>query len=96
MNNQIQAMSFKELQSIVAALASDARITPETKVFLDTGWDSLQEILPGSIKVATAKTFSVPDPLTNERYPGYALAEKAEKFEADEAEETVIVIENLY
>lgn len=96
MNNQVQAMSFQELQSIVATLADNPQIKPDTKVFLDTGWDSLQEILPGSVKVASAKAFSVADPLTEERYPGYALEEKADKFEAVGEAETVIVIENHY
>lgn len=96
MDNQVQAMSFQELQAMVAALAADPRIKADTKVFLDTGWDSLQEILPGAIQVASAKSFSVADPLTEERYPGYALVEKADKFDGAGEVETVIVIENLY
>lgn len=96
MENRVQQMSFQELKAVVASLEKNPEVTPETKVFLDTGWDSLQEILPGAIKVATAQGFTVTDSLTNERFPGFALPEKAEKFETQGDLETVIIIENLY
>lgn len=96
MENQVQQMSFQELKAVVASLEANPEVTPETKVFLDTGWDSLQEILPGAIKVGTAQEFTVTDPLTNEAFPGFALPEKAGKFETQGEAEKVIIIENLY
>ncbi len=51
---------------MVASIETDPNVTDETKVMLDTGWDSLQEILPGSVTVETAQTFEVQDELTKE------------------------------
>ena len=38
------------------------------KIMLDTGWDSLQEILPGAISVQEAQAFRVQDQLTKEYF----------------------------
>ena len=92
----VNCMTFSELKKIVAAIEKDPNVTDETKVMLDTGWDSLQEILPGSVTVETAQTFKVQDELTEEFFGGYVLAEKSEKFDAVGDEEAVIVIKNLY
>ena len=43
----VNCMTFSELKKMVAAIEKDPNVTDETKVMLDTGWDSLQEILPG-------------------------------------------------
>lgn len=93
---QVKGMTFAELQAAVNRLAADPAITPETKVFLDTGWDSLQEVMPGAVKVAEAQPYQVQDVLTKEYFGGYVLLEKAEKMGAAGEIETVIVIENLY
>ena len=92
----VNCMTFSELKKMVAAIEKDPNVTDETKVMLDTGWDSLQEILPGSVTVETAQTFEVQDELTKEFFGGYVLAEKSEKFDAVGYEEAVIVIKNLY
>lgn len=96
MGTFVEGMTFKELKEAVARLEQTEAITDETKIFLDTGWDSLQEVMPGVIKTATAKAFQVADPLTGENFGGYSLLEKADKTKADGEEETVIVIENHY
>ncbi|MFV0558308.1 MAG: hypothetical protein ACK5MW_06680 [Enterococcus sp.] len=93
MENQVNGMCFKELKELVDALAANPAINEQTKVFLDTGWDSLQEILPGAIAAKQAKAFQVQDELTKEFFGGYSLAEKLPD---ETTEETVIVIENLY
>lgn len=62
----VNCMTFSELKKMVAAIEKDPNVTDETKVMLDTGWDSLQEILPGSVTVETAQTFKVQDELTKE------------------------------
>ena len=88
----VNCMTFSELKKMVAAIEKDPNVTDETKVMLDTGWDSL----PGSVTVETAQTFKVQDELTKEFFGGYVLAEKSEKFDAVGDEEAVIVIKNLY
>ena len=95
MSETVQAMTFKELKEIVKKLEA-AKIADETKILLDTGWDSLQEILPESSELKEARAFQVQDPLTEEFFGGYALLEKAEKMNADGDCEQVIVIENVY
>lgn len=96
MENQVQCMTFKELKDMLHVLEENPEVTDETKIFLDTGWDSLQEILPGAVSTREAQTFQVEDPLTKETFQGYSLVEKAEKMHASGSKETVIVIENLY
>jgi hypothetical protein len=93
--SEVQAMTFKELKEIVQQL-ENANVPDETKVMLDTGWDSLQEISPQSIQMKEARSFKVQDVLTEEFFGGYVLIEKAEKMNADGPIEQVIVIENLY
>lgn len=95
MENEVRAMTFKELKAIVEKMSAE-KIADDTKIFLDTGWDSIQEILPNSISTKEAKHFQVQDELTKEYYGGYALLAKAEKMQAEGEPETVIVIENLY
>lgn len=93
--SEVQAMTFKELKEVVRKLEK-ANVSDDTKVMLDTGWDSLQEILPASIQVKEARAFQVQDVLTEEFFYGYALVDKAEKMNTDGPVENVIVIENLY
>jgi acyl carrier protein len=96
MSESVQCMTFSELKEIVERLEKEEKVTNETKIMLDTGWDSLQEILPGTISIQEAQTFKVQDELTKEFFGGYVLKEKSDKFDTDESVETVIVIENLY
>jgi acyl carrier protein len=96
MSESVQCMTFSELKEIVERLEKEEKVTNETKIMLDTGWDSLQEILPGTISIQEARTFKVQDELTKEFFGGYVLKEKSDKFDTDESVETVIVIENRY
>ncbi|KAF1300138.1 MULTISPECIES: hypothetical protein [Enterococcus] len=96
MENQVRCMTFKELKEVLQQLEADPTVNDETKIFLDTGWDSLQEILPGAITRQEAQQFQVEDPLSKELFNGYASLAKAEKMKASGETETVIVIENLY
>ncbi len=93
MKNEVNVMRFKELKETVARLEKAPGVTDETKVFLNTGWDSIQEIEPGAITAEKAQLFWVEDPLTHERFPGYSLQLKNEE---QAAPETVVVIKNLY
>ena len=42
----VNCMTFSELKKMVAAIEKDPNVTDETKVMLDTGWDSLQDQSP--------------------------------------------------
>lgn len=95
MSGFVNAMNFKELKAIVQQLENQ-HVSEDTKILLDTGWYSLQEILPGAIQLKEAQAFKVQDELTKEFFGGYALVDKAEKMNAEGPVEKVIVIENLY
>lgn len=92
---EINQMTFKELKAAVQAL--EAQNVPEdTKIFLDTGWDSIQEVMTDSILLEKAQIFHIEDELNGEVFQGYSLLEKAEKMKADGPIEEVIVLKHLY
>ncbi|KAF1298618.1 hypothetical protein BAU15_10850 [Enterococcus sp. JM4C] len=96
MEAEIKVMTIKELKQAIAALEEIPEVTEETKVFLDTGWDSLQEVAPDALSVEKAKQFKVQDELTKEYFTGYSLEDKAEKTKATGESETIVVLRNLY
>ena len=48
MSETVQCMTFSELKKMVEQLEKQENVHDETKIMLDTGWDSLQEVLPGA------------------------------------------------
>lgn len=94
--NQPENLTVGELRKFLTQLAEDPKITDETKIFLDTGWDSIQEINPDALSIEEAQSFKIEDPLTHESFGGYSLLEKAEKMNGDGPIEKVLVIRNLY
>ncbi|RSA51470.1 hypothetical protein [Enterococcus faecium] len=92
MDSKIEIMTLGMLKKQL----SKFEVSDDTKIFLDTGWDSIQEIAPDALEVAEAREFTVEDELTKESFSGYAREEKAERFDTSEQSETVIVIKNLY
>lgn len=93
---QPENLTVGELRKFLAQLSDDPEINEETKIFLDTGWDSIQEINPDALSVEEAQTFQIEDPLTHELFGGYSLKEKAEKMKAEGPTEKVLIIRNLY
>lgn len=93
---QPENLTVGELRKFLAQLPDDPEINEETKIFLDTGWDSIQEINPDALSVEEAQTFQIEDPLTHELFGGYSLKEKAEKMKAEGPTEKVLIIRNLY
>lgn len=96
MSNQVDVMTFSQLKKAVAELSKHPEINDETKVFIDTGWDSVQEVDPKAISGETVKQFKVQDELTKDFFVGYTLLEKAERMNADGKPEAAIIIRNLY
>jgi hypothetical protein len=95
MINQPEVITLGELKRHLEELTAAEGLTDATKVFLDTGWDSIQEIAPDALVVAEAQAFSVEDPLTHEEFGGYTLAEKAAE-KVQSKKEKVLIIRNLY
>lgn len=97
MENQVEVMTYAQLKEIMQALEANEAITEDTKVFIDTGWDSVQEVAPpDAVSIEKVAKFTVADVLTNESFAGYSLEEKAEKMNAEGDLETAIIIRNLY
>ncbi|MBO0440044.1 hypothetical protein [Candidatus Enterococcus ikei] len=94
MDNRVEVMTFSQLKKIVAELEANDTIEDNTKVFIDTGWESVQEVEPNAFHVEEVAEFKVQDELTKEFYVGYTLIEKAEKTQGQP--ETAIIIRNLY
>lgn len=96
MDNRVEVMTFSQLKKIVEELAEIEAVNDETKVFIDTGWDSVQEVEPNAFHVEKVTEFKVQDELTKEFYFGFTLEEKAEKMQAQGKTETAIILRNLY
>ncbi|MDM4150660.1 hypothetical protein QSV48_07040 [Enterococcus faecalis] len=96
MENQVEVMTYAQLKEIMQVLEANEAITEDTKVFIDTGWDSVQEVAPDAVSIEKVAKIIVADVLTNESFAGYSLEEKAEKMNAEGDLETAIIIRNLY
>ena len=96
MENQVEVMTYAQLKEIMQVLEANEAITEDTKVFIDTGWDSVQEVAPDAVSIEKVAKFTVADVFTNESFAGYSLEEKAEKMNAEGDLETAIIIRNLY
>lgn len=94
--NQPENLTVGQLCQFLAQLNDNPEIDDETKIFLDTGWDSIQEITPDALSIEEAQSFKIEDPLTHELFGGYSLLEKAEKMKGEGPIEKVLVIRNLY
>lgn len=88
-------MTLKELKMAIQRL-DEANVPDDTKVFIDTGWDSIQEVLTETIALEKAQIFQIEDELNGEIFTGYSLLEKAAKMNADGPIDEVIVLKHLY
>ena len=93
---QVEILTVGQLRTFLAEIEKQKAVTDDTKIFLDTGWDSIQEITSDALSVEEAEKFQIEDPLNNEVFQGYALLEKAEKMKAFGPTEKVVIIRNLY
>ncbi|MBV7390363.1 MULTISPECIES: hypothetical protein [Enterococcus] len=93
---EIENLTIGELKKFLAELENKDGINDETKIFLDTGWDSIQEISPNALSIEETKIFEIEDPLNHEVFTGHSLVEKAEKMNAKGPIEKVLIIRNLY
>lgn len=89
-------ITLQELKKAIAKLEEDYQLSGDTEVFLDTGWDSIQEIAPNALSVEEIQGFSVEDPLTKEMFGGYSLLEKADAMKASGVTKKALIIRNLY
>ena len=55
MENQVEVMTYAQLKEIMQVLEANEAITEDTKVFIDTGWDSVQEVAPDAVSIERRK-----------------------------------------
>ncbi|MEI5994969.1 hypothetical protein [Candidatus Enterococcus mansonii] len=96
MDNRVEVMTFSQLKKIVEELEASEAVNDNTKVFIDTGWDSVQEVEPNAFHIEEVVEFKVQDELTKDFYVGFSLKEKAERMDAQGPIETAVIIRNLY
>lgn len=90
-----EVLTLGQLKEKIAQLEA-AGCDEMTKVFIDTGWDSVQEVSPDALSIEEVRSFTIEDPLTKEIFGGYSLSEKAEKMKAEGPVEKALIIRNLY
>lgn len=96
MDNRVEVMTFSQLKRLVEELEANDAINDQTKIFIDTGWDSVQEVEPNALHVEEVVKFKVQDELTKDFYVGYTLLEKADRMKAEGQTEAAVIIRNLY
>ncbi|MDH6363198.1 hypothetical protein M2139_000173 [Enterococcus sp. PF1-24] len=97
MENQAPVITLKELKAKLVELEQVHQLTDDTKIFLDTGWDSVQEISPEAVSVESVLRFKIADPVSQDVFVGYSLKEKAKAVDKGEtSEEQALIIRNLY
>ena len=90
MDSKIEIMTLGMLKKQLSEFEASAGVSDDTKIFLDTGWDSIQEIAPDALEVVQAREFTVEDEWTKESFSGYAREEKAERFNCDRHKKLVL------
>lgn len=96
MTKRVPVMTFAQLKQAIQKLEQHPKINDETKIFFDTGWDSVQEVAPDAFSVEEVAEFTVEDAWSKEVFVGYTLVKNAEKLNATKSAESVIVIQNIY
>ena len=76
MDSKIEIMTLGMLKKQLSEFEASAGVSDDTKIFLDTGWDSIQEIAPDALEVVQAREFTVEDEWTKESFSGYARSQK--------------------
>lgn len=95
MNEEISGLTLGKLKETIEQLEKQGA-NADTKILLDTGWESLQEITNDGILLKEARLFTILDPLTQEPYHGFTLKDSSAHYDEIGEKETVIVIENRY
>lgn len=94
---KIETMTLGQLKKVINELEQNEAINDQTKIFIDTGWDSIQELVPDGVVTGEVVEFQVEDVLTKEKFAGHSLVEKGERMDAiPETVEMAIIIKNLY
>ena len=75
----MKTIRLKDLKERINQLSVKYQLTDDTPIFLDTGWESLQEIESELIQVVGVELFEIEDIISGEKFSGYKQAEEAEQ-----------------
>lgn len=75
----MKTIRLKDLKERINQLSVKYQLTDDTPIFLDTGWESLQEIESELIQVVGVELFEIEDIISGEKFSGYKQSEEAEQ-----------------
>lgn len=75
----MKTIRLKDLKERINQLSVKYQLTDDTPIFLDTGWESLQEIESELIQVVGVELFEIEDIISSEKFSGYKQSEEAEQ-----------------
>ena len=67
----METILLKELKERINQLSVEYQLTDDTPLFLDTGWDSVQEFQINQIQVADVEPFEIEDIISGEKFSGF-------------------------
>lgn len=70
----MKTIRLRDLKERINQLSIKYQLTEDTPIFLDTGWDSLQEIEAELIQVETIEPFEIEDIISGEKFSGFKQA----------------------
>lgn len=74
----MKTIRLKDLKERINQLSVKYQLTDDTPIFLDTGWESLQEIESELIQVVGVELFEIEDIISGEKFSGYKQADETE------------------
>lgn len=75
----MKTIRLKDLKERINQLSIKYQLTEDTPIFLDTGWESLQEIESELIQVVSVELFEIEDMISGEKFSGFKQAVDTEQ-----------------
>lgn len=89
--NVPQTLSLGEWRTLLDRLQEKYQLDEQTPIFLDTGWDSLQEIARTDLSVEKIKHYQITDIISQEVFQGYQLV----KDDQTTQQQAIIIRQNV-
>ena len=75
----MKTIRLKDLKERINQLSVKYQLTEDTLIYLDTGWESLQEIESELIQVVSVELFEIEDMISGEKFSGFKQAVDTEQ-----------------
>lgn len=89
--NTPQTLSLGEWRTLLDHLQEKYHLDEQTPIFLDTGWDSLQEIAHTDLSVEKIKHYQITDIISQEEFQGYQLVKDDQSIQ----QQAIIIRQNV-